>query len=66
MFVSVILPEYRLAREAVYTTAFSRMITLLGGLMLPLSLVFMIESGLFSVDDSSRTSEGDDFDLSDP
>ena len=40
VFVRIILPEYRLAREAVYTTTFSRMDNpLLGGLMLPLSLV---------------------------
>ena len=43
VFVSVILPDYRLAREAVYTTTFSRMDNpleaLLGSLMLPLSLV---------------------------
>ena len=70
MFVSIILPEYRLAREAVYTTAFSRMDNPLEGPSRRFdaaTVVSMIESGLFfSADDSSSSSEDDYFDLSDP
>ena len=69
MFVSVILPEYRLAREAVYTTTFSRMDNPLEGhsRRFDAATVFsMIESGLFSADDSSISSEDDYFDFSDP
>ena len=69
MFVSVILPEYRLAREAVYITAFSRMDNPLEGPSRRFdaaTVVSMIESGLFSADDSSSSSEDDFFDLSDP
>ena len=67
--VSVILPEYRLAREAVYTTAFSRMDNPLEGPSRRFdaaTVVSMIESGFFSDDDSSSSSEDDYFDLSDP
>ena len=69
MFVSIILPEYRLAKEAVYTTTFSRMDTPLEGPSRRFdaaTVVNMIESGLFSADDSSSSSEDDYFDLSDP
>ena len=69
MFVSVILSEYRLAREAVYTTAFSRMDNPLEGPSRRFdaaTVVSMIESGLFSADDSASSSEDDYFDLSDP
>ena len=69
MFVSVILPDYRLAREAVYTTTFSRMDNPLEGPSRRFDaaiVVSMIESGLFSADDSSSSSEDDYFDLSDP
>ena len=69
VFVSVILPDYRLAREAVYTTTFSRMDNPLEGpsrRFNAATVVSMIESGLFSADDSSSSSEGDYFDLSDP
>ena len=69
MFVSVILPEYRLAREAVYTTTFSRMDNPLEGPFRRFdaaTVVGMIESGLFSADDSSSSSEDDYFDFSDP
>ena len=69
MFVSIILPEYRLAREAVFTTTFSRMDTPLEGPSRRFdaaTVVNMIESGLFSADDSSSSSEDDYFDLSDP
>ena len=69
MFVSVILPDYRLAREAVYTTTFSRMDNPLEGPSRRFdaaTVVTMIESGIFSADDSSSSSEDDYFDLSDP
>ena len=69
MFVSVILPDYRLAREAVYTTTFSRMDNALEGPSRRFdaaTVVSMIESGLFSAVDSSSSSEDDYFDLSDP
>ena len=69
VFVSVILPDYRLAREAVYTTTFSRMDNPLEGPSRRFdaaTVVSMIESGLFSADDSSSSSEDDYFDLSDP
>ena len=69
MFVSVILPEYRLAREAVYTTTFSRMDNPLEGPSRRFdaaTVISMIESGLFSADDSFSSSEDDYFDLSDP
>ena len=69
VFVSVILPEYRLAREAVYTTTFSRMDDPLESPSRRFdaaTVVGMIESGLFSADDSSSSSEDDYFDLSDP
>ena len=68
VFVSVILPDYRLAREAEYTTTFSRMDNPLEGPSRRLdtaTLVSMIESVFFSADDSSSSSEGDYFDLSD-
>ena len=69
VFVSIILPDYRLAREAVYTTTFSRMDNPLEGpsrRFYAATVVSMIESGLFSADDSSSSSEDDYFDLSDP
>ena len=69
MFVSIILPEYRLAREVVYTSAFSRMDNPLKGpsrRFVAATVVSMIESGLFSADDSSSSSEDDYFDLSYP
>ena len=69
MFVSNILPEYRLTREAVYTTTFSRMDNPLEGLSRSFdaaTVVSMIESGFFSADDSSSSSEDDYFNLSDP
>ena len=69
MFISIILPDYRLAREAVYTTTFSRMDNPLEGPSRRFdaaSVVCMIESGLFSADDSSSSSEDDYFDLSGP
>ena len=69
VFVSIILPEYRLAREAVYTTTFSRMDNPLEGPSRRFdaaTVVSMIESGLFSADNSSSSSEDDYFDLSDP
>ena len=69
MFVSIILPEYRLAREVVYTTTFSRMDNPLEGPSRRFdaaTVVSMIESGFFSADDSSSSSEDDYFDLSDP
>ena len=68
-FVSIILPEYRLAREVVYTTTFSRMDNPLEGPSRRFdaaTVVSMIESGFFSADDSSSSSEDDYFDLSDP
>ena len=61
MFVSVILPDYRLAREAVYTTTFSRMDNPLEGPSRRFDA-----ARLFSADDSSSSSEDDYFDLSDP
>ena len=51
MFVSVILPDYRLAREVVYTSTFSRMDNTLEGPSRRFdaaTVVSMIESGLFS------------------
>ena len=69
MFVSIFLPEYRLAREAVYTTTFSRMDIPLEGPSRRFdaaTVVGMFESGLFSADGSSSSSEDDYFDLSDP
>ena len=69
MFISIILPDYRLAREVVYTTTFSRMDNPLEGPSRRFdaaSVVCMIESGLFSADDSSSSSEDDYFDLSGP
>ena len=70
MFVSVILSDYRLAREAVYTTTFSRMDNPLEGPSRRFdaaTVVIIIESGLFFLaDDSSSSSEDDYFDLSDP
>ena len=69
MFVSVILPDYRLATEAVYTTTFSRMDNPLEGPSRRFdaaTVVSMIESGLFWADDSYSSSEDDYFDLSDP
>ena len=69
MFVSVILPDYRLASEAVYTTTFSRMDKPLEGPSRRFDAATvgsMIESGFFSADDSSSSSEDDYFDLSDP
>ena len=69
MFISIILPDYRLAREAVYTTTFSRMDNPLEGPSRRFdaaTVVSMIESGLFSADDSSSSSEDDCFGLSDP
>ena len=69
MFISDIFPEYRLAREAVYTTAFSRMDYALEGPSRRFdaaTVVGMIESGLFSADDSSSSSEDDYLYLSDP
>ena len=69
MFVSVILPDYQLAREAVYTTTFSRMDNPLEGPSRRFdaaTVVSMIESGIFSADDSPSSSEDDYFDLSDP
>ena len=69
MFVSIILSEYRLAREAVYTTTFSRMDNPLEGPSRRFdaaTVISMIESGFFSADDSSSSSEDDYFDLSDP
>ena len=54
MFVSIILPEYRLAREVVYTTTFSRMDNPLEGPSRRFdaaTVVSMIESGFFSADD---------------
>ena len=52
MFVSIILPEYQLAREAVYTTTFSRMDNHLEGPSRRFdagTVVGMIESGLFQL-----------------
>ena len=69
VFVSVILPDYRLAREVVYTTTFSRMDNPLEGPSRRFdaaTVISMIESRLFSADDSSSSSEDDHFDLSDP
>ena len=69
MFVSIILPEYRLAREAVYTTTFCRMDNPLedpSRRFDAATVVSMIESGVFLADDSSSSSEDDYFDLSDP
>ena len=69
MFVSVILSDYRLAREAVYTTTFSRIDNPLEGPSRRFdaaTVVTMIESGIFSADDSSSSSEDDYFALSDP
>ena len=65
MFVRVILPEYRLAREAVYTTTFSRMNNPLEGPSRRFdaaTVVSMIESGLFLTDDSSSSSEATIYD----
>ena len=69
MFVSGILPDYRLTREAVYTTTFSRMDNPLEGpsrRFNAATVVSMIESGLLSADDSSSSSEDDYCDHSDP
>ena len=69
VFVSVILPDYWLAREAEYTTTFSRMDNPLEGPSRRFdaaTVVSTIESGLLSADDSSSSSEDDYFDLSDP
>ena len=61
--------SYRLAREVVYTTTFSRMDNPLEGPSRRFdaaTVISMIESGFFSADDSSSSSEDDYFDLSDP